>query len=71
MEDSALSAFSVFFTQPASFLAYQRLIQSDQTLPNQLGKATQQPSFSWVFKEINYKMNYKKVVLNFLRTIRK
>ncbi|GAB4351686.1 MAG: hypothetical protein OHK0047_45220 [Leptolyngbyaceae cyanobacterium] len=71
MEDAALSAFSVFFTQPASFLAYQRLIQSDQTLPNQLGKATQQPTLSWVFKEINYKMNYKKVVLNFLRTIRK
>jgi hypothetical protein len=54
MEDAALSTFSVFFTQPAPFLAYQRLIQSDQTLPNQLGKATQQPTLSWVFKEVKY-----------------
>jgi hypothetical protein len=43
MEDAALSTFSVFFTQPAPFLAYQRLIQSDQTLPNQSKQLNSQP----------------------------
>jgi hypothetical protein len=32
MEDAALSAFSVFFTQPPSFLAYQRMMAGNNTL---------------------------------------
>lgn len=34
MEDTALSAFSVFFTQTPSFLAYQRMMQGSKGKSN-------------------------------------
>jgi len=34
MEDAALSAFSVFFTQSASFLAYQRTMEGNKGRSN-------------------------------------